>query len=325
MSERQNPKQKTLSVWVITDGKIGDDVQCLAVARGLADTFEKKIARPRPPWEWMAPWGPPDPREAPSRAGGAFGPPFPDVLFVSGRRAIPCGLAVKRASGGASFLAIMKDPRFGRARADLVWTPAHDRFSGNNVFKTLTSPHGLREKIQAAREQPLSAIASLDGPILGVCLGGPSRGAQFDAASAAMFAEQLNVARKDFASIAITPSRRTPPGFVRAIRDALSGDAVYIWDGDGDNPYIDILARSDALIVTADSHNMMSEAVATGIGVYAWRPKGLAPKLAWFVSELEKQGAVRSFDGPAAAFRRPAIDATQEIVAEIERRMRARA
>jgi hypothetical protein len=36
-----------------------------------------------------------------------------------------------------------------------------------------------------------------------------------------------------------------------------------MWDGDGPNPYLGLLALSDRLVVTSDSVSMISEALAT--------------------------------------------------------------
>jgi uncharacterized protein len=310
-----------LSLWVLTDGKIGDDVQCLAVAGALSAGFEKRVIAPRAPWEWLAPWGPIDPRDAPQRRESPIAPPFPDLLIASGRRAIPYARAVKRASGGKTFVVIMKDPRIAPRHADLIWAPMHDRLSGANVVSTLTSPHGLAAKLTKARGNPAPMIAKLPKPMLGVVLGGPSGGAHFVARATAALTQRILSAKNNFASMAVIASRRTPAELLRAVNEAVAGPDVFVWGGVGDNPYVDILANSSALIVTADSHNMMSEAVATGAAVYAWRPPGLARKLGWFVDQLEELGAVRPLAGEVETFTAAPIDATAEIVAEIRRRL----
>jgi uncharacterized protein len=314
-----------LSLWVLTDGKIGDDVQCLAVAGALSAGFEKRVIAPRWPWHWLAPWGPIDPRDALQREGSPIAPPFPDLLIASGRRAIPYARAVKRASGGKTFVVIMKDPRIAPRHADLIWAPMHDRLSGANVVSTLTSPHGLAAKLTKARENPAPMIAKLPKPMLGVVIGGPSGGAHFDARATAALTQKILSAKNNFASLAVVASRRTPAGLLHAVNEAVAGQDVFVWDGAGDNPYIDILANASALVVTADSHNMMSEAVATGAAVYAWRPPGLARKLGWFVDQLEGLGAVRPLAGEVEAFAAAPIDATAEIVAEVRRRLKERA
>ena len=308
-------------IWTITDGKIGDRVQCAGVAAGLGGSWVEKIAAPRAPFAWAAPWGPIDLRDGRNNPESAFSPPFPDIAIASGRRAVPYARFIKRASSGETFVVLLKDPRVRARFADLIWTPAHDQRRGENVFSTLASPHGLAPAIAAAKASPGPVIAALPKPMLGVVLGGPSGGARYDEQDADVLAAALNEAATDFASVAVSPSRRTPQAFAGRLRVQLSAPSVYVWDGEEPNPYTDILGGSASLVVAADSHNMMSEAVATEAGVSAWRPRGLAQKLDWFVSQLEERGRVRAFARSAAPFEAAPIDATPEIVAEIRRRL----
>ena len=62
-----------------------------------------------------------------------------------------------------------------------------------------------------------------------------------------------------------TASRRTPP----PLRDGRSrmlaaATAASCGTGRGENPYLALLALADAIVVTADSSNMVGEAAATG-------------------------------------------------------------
>ena len=316
-------ERENLSVWVLTDGKIGDDVQCLAVAAGLSDRFEQRRISPRAPWSMLAPWGPIDPRDGADKPNSPIAPPFPDVVIASGRRAVPYARAVKNASGGKTLLVFMKNPRASFADLDVVWAPAHDKLEGANVFSTLTSPHGLASKIEEARKAPLQDVAKLANPMLGVVIGGVGGGARYDEKVAEDLAAKIKTAAASFASVAVTPSRRTPAYVLDAVRNALAEKQSFVWYGEGENPYADILANADALIVTADSHNMMSEAVATGTGVYAYRPPSLAPKLEWFLRALEEKGVVRALSDNAEPFSYSPINATEEIVAEIRKRIKA--
>jgi uncharacterized protein len=75
------------SCWVLTDGKAGDEAQCLGVAERLGLMAEPRHVKPRPPWVWLMPRGPIDPAEAPDRPGSPIAPPFPDICIASGRRA----------------------------------------------------------------------------------------------------------------------------------------------------------------------------------------------------------------------------------------------
>lgn len=310
-----------MKIWTLTDGKIGDHVQCAGVASALDGDVENKTINPSAPFEWFAPFGPIDPRHAPGATNSPIAPPFPNILIASGRRAIPYARAIKHESGGKTFVILLKDPRVRARFADLIWAPFHDQRKGENVFATLTSPHGLGPSLQLARLNPAPELAVLQKPILGVVLGGVGGAARYDERVAADFAANVKAAASSFASVAVTPSRRTPGFLLNAVRDAVAGYQSFVWDGAGKNPYGDILANADALIVTADSHNMMSEAMATGTGVYAYRPPQLASKLAWFLDELEKKGVVRPFERRADIFESSQTDATQAIVDEVRRRL----
>jgi hypothetical protein len=309
-----------LRIWVLTDGKIGDVVQCSAIASALTPAFEKRVVAPRAPWVWMAPWGPVDPREAPGREGGPLSGPLPDIAIVSGRRAIPHARALKKAGAGRTKIVVLKDPRAGRSTADALWAPAHDQVTGANVISTLTSPHGLPAALSNA-EISCDVIAQLPAPFLGVVLGGPAGGADYSVGAARDLALRLTMAGGDYAAIAVTPSRRTPPQFLSEFKESLAHDTVFVWDGEGSNPYKDILARGATLIVAGDSHNMVSEALAARAGVYIWRPKGLAAKMGWFIDQLIARGDAKEFANAAPEYQRTPLDATPEIVAEIKKRL----
>ena len=134
-----------VTAWVLTDGKVGDEAQCLAVSEALGLQAEARHVDPRAPFSWAMPFGPIDPREAPKQPLSPIRPPFPDLLIASGRRAIAYVRHVKRASGGRTFTVILKDPRAGGTAADFIWVPEHDRLRGPNVLVTLTAPHRLTQ------------------------------------------------------------------------------------------------------------------------------------------------------------------------------------
>jgi mitochondrial fission protein ELM1 len=87
----------------------------------------------------------------------------------------------------------------------------------------------------------------------------------------------------------------------------------FFWDGSGENPYVAFLALAEAVVATADSFNMIGEAVAAGCPILVFEPSGGHMKLKAFVESLEKQGAVHMFDGRLAGERYAPIDATPMI------------
>jgi mitochondrial fission protein ELM1 len=317
-----------LSGWALTDGKIGDRVHCLGVAEHLGLAVEERFVRPRRPWSWFAPFGPPDPLVDWSRSDGASRPPLPAIAIASGRRTVPTLRALKRGSGGRVFTVMLKDPRCGKGAADVIWVPEHDYLRGPNVIVTLTSPSRLSPaKLAAARAAPDPRLAALPAPRTAMLLGGPSGRYHYDAGTTARL---LDVARTVVAgggSLMVTPSRRTPPGLVAAILALAEGAAlrsrVFVWQGEEPNPYLDMLALADALVVTGDSVNMLGEAALTGAPIHVVEPAGGHPKMTRFIDGLVAHGAARRWSGTIEQFTYAPLDATPTIAAAIAERYRA--
>lgn len=285
---------------------------------GLAP--EIRHVRPRPLFAFFMPRGPIDPREAPDRSGSPIAPPFPDLLIASGRRAIPYLRAVRRASAGRTFTLILKDPRTGAGTADLIWVQEHDGLRGANVLTSLTAPHRVSAaRLAAARDDLDPRIAALPHPRVAVLVGGDSRHHRFTAEDTARFAADLGRLAASGAALAMTTSRRTPA----ALREALARIAVpprhFLWDGTGggENPYLALLAGADAIVATADSTNMVGEAVATGLPVMTFEPSGGHAKIGRFLDGLARHGAVRPFAGRLEEYAYQPLDSTPEIATAV--------
>jgi hypothetical protein len=302
-----------LKIWVLTDGKAGDEQQCLGVAEALGGIVEVRRVRPRAPFVWLAPWGLIDPAEAPGRPGSPIAPPFPDVLIASGRRAVPYVRHVKRVSRG-TFTVFLKDPVTGPRTADLIWVPEHDRLRGPNVIATLTPPHRVTpERLARERAAPDARLAALPRPRIVVLAGGPSRHYRFDAEDAARFLADLARLAETGAGLMATASRRTPEALREGLSRLIARHGGFLWDGSGENPYAALLALADAIVVTADSYNMVGEAAATGAPILVFEPKGGHPKLRRFLDGLAAKGAVHRFAGRLEPFAYDPIDSTSTI------------
>lgn len=305
------PAEPLPTIWVLTDGKAGDEVQCLGVAERLGVTPEIRRVAPRRPWSWLMPRGPIDPHEAPERPQSPIRPPFPDIVIASGRRAVAYLRALRKASNGRSFTVFLKDPRTGAGTADLIWVSEHDRLRGENVLVTVTSPHRLApERLAAARQDPPAAIAALPHPRATVLVGGDSRHHRFRPDDIARFVADLDSLARSGVALMGSRSRRTPPALAAAIGEVFARHGGWWWDGAGDNPYVPLLANADAIVVTADSTNMIGEAAATGAPILVFEPHGGHRKLARFLEALERQGAVHHFAGRLEGARYEPIDST---------------
>ena len=315
------------TAWIFCSGKIGHEANCRGVAEALGLQAQEKLVRPRKLFDLLAPWGPADPRDAPGKPGALLTPPFPVIAIAAGRVTVPYLRRLKKASGGRTFTVFLQDPRTGPKTADLIWVPEHDRLRGPNVLVTLTSPHPLRPHVLAqALQRPDPRIAVLRKPIAAMILGGPSgtyRFEQKDREALAAIARQI---LREGSSLMVTPSRRTPADIVEAIATATLADGVgpdraFVWDGSGGNPYPQMLAHADRILVTADSVNMVGEACASGAPVHVYEPTSDGPsKTTGFVDRLVADGMVRRWAGRFEDWSYEPLDATGFIAREVAKR-----
>lgn len=314
-------------VLILSTGMAGHDVNCLGVAAALGVAYRKIVVAPRWLFRSLSPYGPVDPMDRPGRPGSILAPPFPDIVIASGRPTVPYIRALKRAGGRDVFAVFLQDPRYARSEFDLIWTPLHDRLAGANVIATLTSPHPFSAgRLDALRAAPDPRLAALPAPRAAVLLGGPSGAHDFSSSDLERLADAVAAILRQGYSVMATPSRRTPPALLETVRQALQqADAkrAFVWDGAGDNPYGQMLAHADAILVTGDSVNMMGEAVSTGAPVYIFAPSGGGRRVDAFVAALEEKGAARRFEGRIESFAYEPIDSSAEIARAISERFAA--
>jgi uncharacterized protein len=313
------------TVWVVHDGKIGMANQVIGLAEAVGFPFVEKRLDIRAPWRHLAPQLWLQPLAALGTAGDRLLPPWPDLLIACGRLAAAPALAVKRASGGRVFWVQVQDPRFARREVDLMVVPKHDPARGDNVFPTVGAVHRItaaRLADGARRFGP--QFAGLPRPLVAVLIGGNNRVYRLGESRFAAFVDQLAVLARAGFGIAVTPSRRTGPAAEQLLRQGLAGFPAFIWDGVGDNPYFGLLGLADAVLVTADSVSMVSEAAATGKPVHIIDLDGGSAKFARFHAALRAAGITRPFAGAIADWRYAPPDDTARAAAEIRHRLAAR-
>jgi mitochondrial fission protein ELM1 len=286
------------SVWVLHDGKPGMASQALGLAEATGFPFsEKKLSICRP-WAWLPPQLWLAPLDAVTEAGLALGPPWPDLVIGCGRNTARPALAIRRASAGRTVAAQIQDPRVGRGEFDILFVPEHDRLRGPRILVTGGAIHRVTPQLLAAERRRFPALEALARPILGVLIGGSNRAYRLDLSRLGEIAEMIaSVLRRTGGSALVTPSRRTGEQGLAVLREWLAGLPVSIWDGKGDNPYYAYLAIADALLVTADSVSMVSEAAATGKPVHILSLDGGDAKFARFHETMRKAGITRPFTG----------------------------
>jgi mitochondrial fission protein ELM1 len=310
------------TVWILHDGKAGMANQVTGLAEALGWPFVDQCLTIRAPWRSLAPalwlW----PRAAIDPAGSQLAPPWPDVVIGCGRNSIVPAQLVKRASGGKAFWVQVQDPRYARDEVDLIVAPMHDPAAGDNVFRTLGAVHRVTaEKLAAAAPHFAPLFAPLPRPLAAVLIGGDTNVYKLTEQRFAVLCAQLAALARNGIGLAITPSRRTGAAQRAMLTERLSGLPAYIWDGTGANPYFGMLGAADAVIVTADSVSMISEAAATGKPVYIVELDGGSAKFTRFHQAMREAGITRPFAGQIENWHYPPLDDTARAAAEIRRRL----
>jgi len=307
----------------VTDGTAGMENQCVGLAERIGLPFAIKRIRPRVPWRWLPPALWPMPLATLEPAGDRLAPPWPRLLIGTGRLAVGPVLAVARASGGATFTVQLQDPRVSADRFGLVVAPAHDRLQGRNVIATLGALHGVTaDKLAGARRTFADGLGQLPRPRVAVLVGGTNRAYRLGPAEARALGHALAaLARTSGAGFMITPSRRTGAAQMKALAGALGDAVAVVWDGRPPNPYLGYLAWADAVIVTADSVNMTSEALATGAPVHVAALPGGSAKFRRFHDALARHGYTRPFKGVLESWRYGPLDETGRVAGEVRARL----
>lgn len=310
--------------WLITDDKIGMQVQVQGVADALGLDWEAKQVDPGGLWKMLAPYGPPDPKHKFGQPGSMLAPPWPDVAFATGRASIPYIRALRRRAGLTTFTVVLQDPKTGSNTADLIWVPEHDKRRGPNVMTTLTAAHSFSpERIRTLQAMEPAWLAALPRPRVAIILGGPNQVYRFTAADDAQFAASIASMARLGASFMVTPSRRTHAGLRDTVLQATAGRPRFVWDGSGENPYPAFLAHAEFFVVTGDSVNMSGEPLVTGKPVWIFEPSGGSAKFARFHASLRHYGATRSLPETVTdltPWTYAPLDSAAAIAAEVERR-----
>ena len=311
--------------WVLTDGKAGHLNQCLGLAAALGVEPALKRLAPRFPWSRLPPhlWF--SPLRAADPDGGQLIPPWPDIVIAAGRQTVAPALGIKSASGGGAFCVQIQDPSFRRDAFDVVIAPVHDGLEGANVVSTMGALHRVTPALlRAEAEKHEDTLSYLPRPLVAVLVGGSNGQYRMtDADTDRLAAGLKNLCAVHGAGLAVTASRRTGKANEARLRDALADSACWFWDGSGANPYPGMLGLADAIVVTADSVSMISEACATGKPVYIAGLTGGSAKFDRFHRHFRDAGATRPFDGALDAPPGTPPDDVERAAKEVERRYAA--
>ncbi|WP_284258111.1 mitochondrial fission ELM1 family protein [Acidocella aquatica] len=292
--------------------------QALGLAEAAGMDADMRTLEFQPPWDKISPrlW----PNIHWAVGADAFEPPLPAVVLGCG------GAGARVAAGlrgpGVKAVAI-QHPRMNLNKFDLVMAARHDGITGANVIVTRTALHRVTQPRLAAELIKWAPVfAPYRRPLLAVLLGGSNGRYRFEAAQGRELAGHLAaLIRRDRIGVVITPSRRTAPEIVKILRETLEPLGGWIWDGAGENPYFGMLACADAILCTADSVSMVSEAVATSVPVFLLRLPGKSARIGAFMDSLVDAGRVHDFAGKLELWDTQSLDDTQMAAQQMRDRL----
>jgi mitochondrial fission protein ELM1 len=310
--------------WILTNGTAGMEAQGRAVAQAAGIPFKLKKVSVKWPLNWLPArlqiWIPPETFLRSVAGRESLCPPWPRLIVSVGRQTVATALAIKRLAGPLVFAVHIQKPTVAAHHFDWIAAPKHDGIQGPNVTTTLGAVHGITPiQMEAAKQRFAGLIEHLPRPRIAVLLGGNSRAYRFTSAQAERLGRSLaTTAREHSGSLLITPSGRTPTEIVHVLKRTIGDVPHLIWDGTGENPYLAFLGFADAIVVTGDSVNMVTEAAGTGKPVYVEFLQGASRRIARFHAAMLEAGATRPFDGRLETWSYNPINDT-ELVARVIR------
>ncbi|MFZ2620256.1 MAG: mitochondrial fission ELM1 family protein [Alphaproteobacteria bacterium] len=264
---------KNLRTWILSDGRTGHLNQSLGVAEALGIKAPDVVPIvPRGPLHklrriflpmhaWQLPAG-----------------PYPQLLIGTGWGASQVSRLIKHVNPNTFTVQLMR-PSGQMADYDVVAMPLHDNPPAlENVMATIGAPNRIfKERLETEAERWRKRLLDAPEPRLALLLGGNTKGFSLGEVEAQQILDKvLPLARKHGLSIVTTTSRRTAPAVEVMVQQALvaSGISHYFWSANTptarDNPFLAYLATSQAVVVTADSVSMISEACTAGLPVSVW-------------------------------------------------------
>ena len=269
--------KKLNHIWIFSDSILGHEIQSVALASKIANKTSLFHCGLRQPWLSFAP-----------RILPGFGKNIiwenhapdtlntPDAIITCGRRMAAIGKYYKRLTN-CKHIQIL-NPTDNTSNYNVIVIPEHDRLNAPNVILSKGSLHTISS-------DTLSQYKKLnEKKSISLLIGNPGR----------HFYKKLDDLANQIArfysgyDLNVCGSRRTHKKYRANIKKAFS-QANYCWldKTDGENPYMNLLANSDIILVTADSINMVSEACATNKTVIVLAQNEVSPKHNRFIQSLD--------------------------------------
>lgn len=328
-------------VWVLDDVYGHGSLQAVGVAERLGVPFRRVPMR----WNWLAPVAGIAPggslvgiadRAVSRRLRPPSGGVRPSLVLSAGGRAAAVSLWMKATlgchavhcaeSGAGAALGQFLRRAQARVEHDLVVVPEITGANvAENVFPVLGPPHRVGpEALRLAAEQWGERLDYLARPRVVLLVGGRPFGTDMEPARAHGLARSVaKLVGGLGGSVMASTTRRTGREASDAVAAGLGGvmHLMYRWGEPGENPYLGYLALADAVIVTADSTDMMSEACATQAPVFLACAELAGPRQRRLARRMMEAGHVRPLRGDISPWPRTPLDEAGRVAQEIRRRI----
>lgn len=295
--------RKPVTIWAVADTRRGVENQAIGLAEAMAREIGHAVSS-----------------RVTIRDDGFVtlpGEEDPDVWVGCGRPAIKLLNRHRKVFPAARFVYV-QDPRKHHDRFDLIVAPGHDRVRAPNAISMIGSPHRVSaERLERDTAAFAERIAALPSPRAAVMVGGPSKRFKVTQAVSDNLEARIGDLLGAGYGVMLSVSRRTPGSLTRRLKARFGEDKrVWLFDGEGDNPYFAFLDAADLIFVTEDSTNMLVEAAATGTPVYSLPLEGDPGKFARLYCALEAHGALRPFLGTIERWTYAPLDETSRAARE---------
>ncbi len=224
-------------------------------------------------------------------------------------------IAIRKVSKGKTFTVHIQTPNADAGNFDLVIVPEHDKLRGPNVMVSEGSLTRITdEKLALEAKKFEYQLGNLSGPVVTVLIGGSNRCYDVTRDTMKDLCQKLtDLHQQSDCFFLVTTSRRTGAENEKILKDTLSRLPHQLWMGDGDNPYFAYLAKSETIIVTADSVNMVCEACTAGKPVMVYDLPGGNRKFNSFHARMRKLDHTRPFEGILEQWTPAALSETMRI------------
>ncbi|MEE9271835.1 MAG: mitochondrial fission ELM1 family protein [Robiginitomaculum sp.] len=320
------PELTPAPCWVISDGRCGIENQALGLAEAMGRLTPLALSRHVIGNGALFSALPPSLQYALGARLKSYGlrQNLPQIAIGCGRQAIAPLRALKKAGGTNIFTIYVQNPRVPTSCFDMVVAPAHDMLTGDTLTEDtvetmIGSPNRVtKEILNTSVQQFADKFIAFPAPRVAVLVGGRSKNHRLSRDNHTVHMQAICGLAKQGMSVMITTSRRTPSWagahYVQLGKDRRN---VWVWDGyggtTGDNPYFAFLGGADAILVTEDSTNMLTESCATGKPVFTLPMSGEAGKFIKLYEDLQKRCHLRAFNGSTEAPPYKPLDETARI------------